>query len=88
MTGMTSRDEIMAKLQTVFRDVFDDETIVLRPETAAADIPAWDSLNQIKIIIASERAFSIRLKPREINALENVDEMVDHLSRAIAKRGG
>ena len=85
---MISRTEIMARLQTVFRDVFDDETIVLQPQTTSADIPSWDSLNQIKIIIASERAFGIRLKPREINALENVDEMVDHLSRAIEKKGG
>ena len=84
---MTPHDDIMAKLQTVFRDVFDDETIVLRPETSAADIPEWDSLNQIKIILACERAFAIRLKPREINALENVDEMVGHLSRAIEKQG-
>ena len=82
------RSEILATLQAVFRDVFDDPEIVLRPETTAAEIPAWDSLNQIKIILASEAAFSVRLKPREINALENVAEMIDHLSRAIEKRGG
>jgi acyl carrier protein len=83
---MMSRLEVMAKLQTVFQDVFDDDDIVLTPETTSSDIPAWDSLNQIKIIIASERAFGIRLKPREINALENVDEMVDHLCKAIDKQ--
>ena len=85
---MISRLEVMAKLQTVFQDVFDDDRIVLKPETTASDIPEWDSLNQIKIIIASERAFGIRLKPREINALENVDEMVDHLCKAIDKSQG
>jgi acyl carrier protein len=74
-----TRDDVFAQLQDVFRDVFDDEAIVLRPNTTAADIPGWDSLNQIKIIISCERALGVRLKPREINALENVDEMVDHL---------
>ncbi|MEA2788037.1 MAG: acyl carrier protein [Acetobacteraceae bacterium] len=78
MSVMT-RDDVFAQLQGVFRDVFDDEAIVLRPNTTAADIPGWDSLNQIKIIISCERALGVRLKPREINALENVDEMVDHL---------
>jgi acyl carrier protein len=78
MSAMT-RDDVLAQLQRVFRDVFDDEAIVLRPNTTAADIPGWDSLNQIKIIISCERALGVRLKPREINALENVDEMVDHL---------
>jgi acyl carrier protein len=87
MSVMT-RDDVFAQLQRVFRDVFDDEAIVLRPNTTAADIPGWDSLNQIKIIISCERALGVRLKPREINALENVDEMVDHLMATLraAKR--
>ncbi|MDX6502310.1 MAG: acyl carrier protein [Blastocatellia bacterium] len=87
MSAMT-RDDVFAQLQGVFRDVFDDEAIVLRPNTTAADIPGWDSLNQIKIIISCERALGVRLKPREINALENVDEMVDHLMATLraAKR--
>lgn len=86
MSVMT-RQEVFAKLQTVFRDVFDDESIVLQPGTTAADIPGWDSLNQIKIIISCERALNIRLKPREINALENVAEMVDHLMATLHAAG-
>jgi acyl carrier protein len=86
MTVMT-RDDVFARLQGVFRDVFDDESIVLRPTTTAADVPGWDSLNQIKIIISCERALGIRLKPREINALENVDEMVDHLMATLLAAG-
>jgi acyl carrier protein len=79
-----SRADVYARLQDVFRDVFDDPEIVLTPQTTSADIPEWDSLNQIKIIIGCEKIFAVRLKPREINALENVDEMVDHLMSALA----
>jgi acyl carrier protein len=82
------RQQVMDRLQDVFRDVFDDDSIVLRPETTAADIPGWDSLAQIKIIISCEKALSVRLKPREINALENVNEMVDHLMGALRKGRG
>jgi acyl carrier protein len=82
-----TRDDVFTRLQGVFRDVFDDDTIVLRPKTTAADIPGWDSLNQIKIIISCERALGVRLKPREINALENVDEMVDHLMATLHAAG-
>jgi acyl carrier protein len=87
MSSMT-KAEIMQRLQQVFRDVFDNESIVLKPETTASDIPDWDSLNQIKIILECERAFNIRLRPREINALENVDEMVQHLSNAVSRQHG
>jgi len=78
-----TKDEIRQTLQQIFRDVFDDESIVLTPQTTANDISGWDSLAQVKIILACERAFSIRLRPREINALENVDEMTEHLKKVI-----
>jgi acyl carrier protein len=87
LMSVMTRQDVFARLQTVFCDVFDDGSITLRPGTTAADIPGWDSLNQIKIIISCERALGIRLKPREINALENVDEMVDHLMEALHATG-
>ena len=85
--NVMTRQDVFARLQGVFRDVFDDESITLSSKTTAADIPEWDSLNQIKIIISCERALGIRLKPREINALENVDEMVDHLMATLHTAG-
>jgi acyl carrier protein len=80
-----SKAEILQKLQQVFRDVFDDDSIVLSPQTKADDIPGWDSLAQVKIILGCERVFAIRLRPREINVLENVDEMTEHLEKVLSK---
>ena len=75
--------EILKVLNDVFKDVFDDDMLILTPDTTAKDIEEWDSLNQIKLIIECERAFDIRLKARDINMLENIGEMVDHLSIVI-----
>ncbi len=49
--------EILSVLIDVFKEVFDDEELVLTRETTANDIEEWDSLNQIKLIVESERAF-------------------------------
>ena len=38
-----------------------------------------NGLNQIKIILACEKAFNVHLKHREISAMENIGDMVDHL---------
>ena len=76
-----SVDQVLATLTQVFREVFDEEGLVLTRDTTANDMEEWDSLNQIKLIIGCEKAFDIRLKPREINGLQNVGEMVDHLIR-------
>jgi len=77
------KNEILSTLNDVFREVFDDESIILSRETTAEDIEEWDSLNQIKLIVESERAFHIRLKPRDVNILDDIGEMVDHLATLV-----
>ena len=79
-----TQDQILATLTGIFRDIFDDESIVLTRKTTAADIEEWDSLNQIKLLLACEKAFGIKLKPRDINTLANVGEIVDHLNKVCA----
>ena len=77
-------DQILETLTDVFRDVFDDDALVLTRETTANDIEEWDSLNQIKLILGCEQAFNLRLKPREINALQDIGTMVDHIHGLVA----
>jgi len=77
------KEDILEVLTEVFQEVFDDDSLILNRETIADDIEEWDSLNQIKLIVESERAFNVRLKSRDINILENIGEMVDHLSKVI-----
>jgi acyl carrier protein len=84
MSTMT-RPEITQVLQDVFREVFDSPQLTLSDSTTASDIEGWDSLQQIKIILACEKKFKIRLRARDINALENVGQMIDHLSSALGK---
>lgn len=76
--------QILEKLTKIFRDVFDDDQIVLHRNTTSADIEEWDSLNQIKIILAAEEVFSTPLNARKINNFENVGEMVDYLRECAA----
>ena len=72
-------EEILNQLTMVFRQVFDDENILLTMNSTAEEIEEWDSLNQIKIILACEKHFDIKLNARDISALENVGAMVEHL---------
>jgi acyl carrier protein len=83
MSG-SKREEILEKLTQVFQDVFDDEEIVLTSDTSAHDIEEWDSLNQIKIILACEKAFDIKLNARDISTLENVGAMLEYLNELSA----
>ena len=76
---MSQKKQILINLQNIFRVIFDDDSIKLHSNTTAEDIEEWDSLNQIRIILACEKEFSVKLNPREINDFINIGEMVEHL---------
>ena len=76
---MSQKKQILIKLQDIFRVIFDDDSIKINSNTTAEDIEEWDRLNQIRIILACEKEFSVKLNPREINDFINIGEMVEHL---------
>ena len=71
------RNEVLARVQEVFRDVLDDEDIVLSDATTADDIEEWDSLSHIQLVVAVEKAFHVKFSSKEILSWKNVGEMVD-----------
>ncbi len=71
------REEVFERLNEVFRDVFDDETIELHDETTADDIDEWDSLEHINLIVAVEEEFSFKMPMGKVVPMKNVGEMVD-----------
>lgn len=72
-----NKDQIIREVQEIFRDVLDNEEIVLASETTADDIEEWDSLTHIQLIVAIEKHFQIRFTSREILSWQNVGEMID-----------
>jgi acyl carrier protein len=68
--------EIYLTINEIARDIFEDDTVVLGPQTVAADVENWDSFNHINLIVAVERAFGLRFKTAEFESLQNVGEFV------------
>lgn len=83
---MTEAD-IYRTLTAIFHDVFDDDSIVLRPDMSAAEIAEWDSLNHLNIIAASEIRFGVKFKNAEIEALQNVGDFVGTIGRKLEAAG-
>lgn len=72
-----SREEIFDKLNEIFRDVFDDETIEVKEETTSADIEGWDSLTHISLIAAVEEEFGFKFQMKDVISMKKVGDMVD-----------
>ena len=77
-----TRNEIYEQLTEIFKDVFDDESIVLDDMTTAEAIEDWDSLTHISLIAAIEDEFEIRFDMKQVIALKNVGELVDAIMHA------
>jgi len=77
------RNEIIEKLTAIFRDVFKDETIIVRDDMTAADVEIWDSLTNMLMISNVEKTFGIKFKLREINKLETVGNLIDLISTKV-----
>ncbi len=60
----------------IIRSVLGNEVLDLSPATTAKDVPGWDSLKQVMIIIGVEEKFGIRLSSREIDNLRNVGDFI------------
>ena len=68
---------VYAKLNVIFQDLFDDDSIVVTPQTTANDIEDWDSLEHITLIATVERTFKMKFKMGEISSMKNVGQMAN-----------
>lgn len=77
-------EEIKNKVQEIFRDIFDDETLVVTEKTTSDEIEEWDSLNHINIVSAIEKEFKIRFALGELQSMKDVGEMIHLISTKTA----
>jgi acyl carrier protein len=71
------REKIIDKLTTIFRTIFNDDTIILRNEMTVNDVGNWDSLSHMLMITEVENVFSIKFKLKELNKLKNVGTLIE-----------
>ena len=65
--------DIVTRLTPIFRDVFNDNTLVVTDKLNAADVATWDSLSNINMIVAVEKAFGVKFSIKDVRNLKNVE---------------
>ena len=74
------RSEILVKLNKVFRDVFEDDSLVITEDTKAEEIEAWDSLMNIALISEIEKVFSLKIAMKDVFNIKSIRKTVDIVS--------
>ena len=70
-------------LNAIFRQVFDNEDIVIHPSLTANDVDGWDSLSHVNLIVAVEAGFDIRFSQRELLLFRNVGDLLNCIDRKL-----
>ena len=82
---MLTIDNVLEEATGIFRDILDNDDIVLTPATTADDIEEWDSLTHIQLIVALEKHFKIKFTTSEITSYKNVGQLADGIVQKLSK---
>lgn len=75
--------DILHDVNEIFKDVLDNDDLVITRETTSADVEDWDSLNHIQLVVAIEKHFKLKFASSEIYSWKDVGEMCDVIAERV-----
>ena len=85
---MDSRADILERVQSIASGILGLPGLQLNEGSTARDVPGWDSLTHVQIIIGVEQAFGIQMSATEVAQLENAGSLVDVVQQHQARASG
>ena len=66
---------ITDELKKIILDTLKLDDFEFTDETTAFQVPGWDSLNHVNVIVAVEKHYNVRFKNIEVLRLKNVGDL-------------
>jgi acyl carrier protein len=80
---MASSENLNEQLEKIFQNVFDNNNLEIKNNTASKDIDDWDSLANIRLFVAIEKNFKIKFDAAEISNLANFGEILELIQKKL-----
>ena len=77
------REEILKRVEEIFREELGQSDLVLTDETTAEDVEGWDSLSHVQLVAVMEEAFGIEFSSREILSGDNVGARINSIQKKV-----
>lgn len=74
-----TREQIFKRIEEIFKDVFDDSSLIVSEKLSTENIDYWDSLNHINLLSAIQQEFHIAFELNEIHELKNIGAIIDSI---------
>ena len=78
--------DLLPEIQDIFRDIFDEESLVITRESNASNVADWDSLAHVNLVTAIEKKYKIKFALAELQELKNVGDMNDLIEKKLAEK--
>ncbi|MCH8822015.1 MAG: acyl carrier protein [Planctomycetes bacterium] len=75
-------------LTDIFRTLFHQPALELTDDLTAKQVPGWDSLNHVNLIIQIEEELGIKFRNDEVAKLVNVGELKAMVREKVAQKTG
>jgi len=76
LTAVADSRAALADLTEIFRLVLDQPDLTLTEETSAADVPGWDSVTHIGLLVEVECRFGFTFQTAELDQLQRVGDLL------------
>ncbi len=77
------RENILHNLQNIFRDVFNNNNLIITEETKNNDLTDWDSLQHIVLMMSIEKQFNLKFSSEEATKLLDVKSIINVIETKI-----
>lgn len=67
------------RILALFREVFDDDDLLISDSTSQSNLDGWDSFHQVKLVISVEEEFGVKLSIEEAISLVSVGKLKELL---------
>jgi acyl carrier protein len=67
--------EILKEIQEIFKEVFENPSMIIMETTAPADIHEWDSLTHVLLLSKIEKKFGIKFSLDDMLIFENTGDI-------------
>lgn len=78
------RIEIVEKLTPIAQNIFLDNTLVLRDDLSAENVPNWTSLSFMQFLTEIEEQFEFKFKMMEILRLQTMGAIINAIERHLS----
>jgi acyl carrier protein len=74
--------EQLDRVKQIISTLFNVDEKSISPESSPKDIPAWDSMGQLMLVLELEQQYELQIPPEDAEKLTSVSRIVDFLDGA------